>query len=287
MPSDPERDSRMAEPPHPGLVTARPERPRTGALNDREGESVNYQEAIAEFRRLDEEIEADQWRQAEIVYELVEQGFSRNQLAIDLTGNENNHGHVGRLYRTWKRFGRASALKSLPGHRKFAEAYRMVETATDDPDAASVIKNANRASSALGQLPTRSRAEIIREHLADPNVADEVMANREARNGAIAAVSRMQERDDIGRERPEPREPTTDPEQEMILTLVDFRRVQRVLTEITQRLQHSLLLRTNTDYQDAVLAQVAWDRNALDLIEIVANGGQTTDEELAQILEGS
>lgn len=243
---------------------------------------MQYQEAVIEFRRLDDEIEADQWRQAELVWEQVQAGASRLSLARDTRKDDK---HIGVLYRVWDRHG------SVPAPNRsvtFADAYRMAETSADTPEEASAIKNVNRASSALGQLPRRARAEVIREIMKDPDVADEVMAVRDTRRDAIAAVSRVHEREDLTRERPEPQPETgtTDPEQEMVLTLVDFRRVQRILTEITQRLQRSTMLRGNRDYQDAVLAQVAWDRNALELIETVTNGGETTDEALARILDG-
>ena len=38
----------------------------------------------------------------------------------------------------------------------------MIATGTDDPDEASEIKNANRASSAIGQLPEDRQREIYR-----------------------------------------------------------------------------------------------------------------------------
>lgn len=92
-------------------------------------------QGVAEFRQLDEQIEQDRWRQAEILYELVEQGNSRRQLGRDLGQDDR---HIGRLYRVWTTYGAQSAAQSLPEGRKYDECYAMVETGTDDPDDASM-----------------------------------------------------------------------------------------------------------------------------------------------------
>jgi hypothetical protein len=131
----------------------------------RKGESVpDYDEAVAEFRRLDEQIEDDRWRQAEIVWQQIQPGVvSRLTLARDL---EKGHQHIGRLYRVWERFGGCASARNPSV--TFEDANRMIETGKDDPEDASAVKNKNRAQSAFDQLSPEEQEELISKWQARP-----------------------------------------------------------------------------------------------------------------------
>jgi hypothetical protein len=72
----------------------------------------------------------------------------------------------------------------------FKQVYDMAHHQTDTPEEASAIKDVNRAASSLGKLPAQSRARIIREHLADPDVARETF-NAPEPDDEMAAKARM------------------------------------------------------------------------------------------------
>ena len=95
---------------------------------------------------------------------------------------------VWRLRQIWSRWGDTPTCQ----RPTFAEAFRMAETSSDTPEEASAIKDANRAARLTRQAAPRSRAEIIREHLADPEVARQLMSNPDtARDVAAAAPGQV------------------------------------------------------------------------------------------------
>jgi hypothetical protein len=142
---------------------------------------MQYQEAVAEFRNLDESIESGQWRQAQITWDQITSGVSQVRWAQDIGKGRR---HVQVLYKVWDRWQVAA------GRPAFAEAYRTAETDAESPEEATTIKDANRAASALDKLGPVVKAGIIREHLADPKVAREVF-NAPQPDDETAAKARM------------------------------------------------------------------------------------------------
>lgn len=146
-----------------------------------------YEEAVAEFRVLDESIEEGQWRQAQITWENAgwRGADGKPSLRTWAAAVGKSIGHVTALYWVWERWGKITV-----GRPTFADAYRMATTDAESPEEASAIKDANRATSSLGKLPAKSRAAIIREHLADPEVARETF-NAPEPDDETAATARM------------------------------------------------------------------------------------------------
>src|SRR5512135_1203493 len=131
-----------------------------------------YQDAVAEFRRLDGGIEAGQWRQAQIVWEQVSTGVLVRVVADDTGKGEH---HIRSLYRVWGAHGH-SPQESRPA---FADAYRMAETGAQTPEEASAVKDAYRVASAWRKLPPERMA----------GVADEMFREPAAIRAAIAALT--------------------------------------------------------------------------------------------------
>ena len=233
---------------------------------------MNYQEAVTEFRHLDDSIEAGQWRQAQIVWEQVKAGSSRLSLARD-TGKSASHINV--LFRVW------DSRSAVNAPVTFAEAYRMADRNVDTPEEASALNDANRAASALGKLPAKSRAQIIREHFTDPDVLNEVMRDPAARSHATEAIDRQRterdrrEHEEFAQDRPGP---VADPFE----VLVKFRYLRRTLEEIA-----GLLARrggvVSPEARDALLEEITWLGNALDMIREGVRGGDV-DAAIAHIL---
>jgi hypothetical protein len=142
-----------------------------------------YEQAVAEFRSLDENIEAGQWRQAQITWEQIESGTTQKQWASAVG---KGRAHISALYRVW---AERQSSGNLGVAVSFADAYRMASTGSDTPEEASAVMNAHRAASSLGKLPSKSRAAIIREHMADPEVAAEVFRDTSARASASRAIA--------------------------------------------------------------------------------------------------
>lgn len=146
---------------------------------------MQYQEAVAEFRNLNESIEAGQWRQAQIAHD---QTRPRGEHGVDEFADSvgKSSTHIDRLIRVWKQWGTQPAGLRPP----FADAYRMAERFVDDPEEAAAAKDRNRAASALDKLTPAGRAGVIRRHLADPEVARETF-NAAEPDDETAAKARM------------------------------------------------------------------------------------------------
>lgn len=123
-----------------------------------------YQDAVAEFCRLDQGIEVGQWRQAQIVWEQMRAGVPIRTLADD-TGKGQRH--IRSLCRVWDAHGRTpEAIRPA-----FTDAYRMAETGAQTPDEASAVKDASRVTSAWRKLPPGRQADVAREMFRDPAAA--------------------------------------------------------------------------------------------------------------------
>lgn len=146
---------------------------------------MEYQAAVAEARTLVKRSEDDQWRLAELTYEQVESGISRRQWAQDIGVVAQ---HVSTLYRVWDQYGD----QQLDAQPKFADVYARIHTPGryaegGDQEGGHYIGQAVRT---VRDLPPERKAEVIREALADPEVAKHTFNAPEA-DDEMAAKARM------------------------------------------------------------------------------------------------
>lgn len=140
---------------------------------------TTYNEAVAEARTLVKRSENDQWRLAELTWDQIEAGATRSQWAKD-TGV--SIAHVARYYRIWARWG-----FDLEVRPSFNEAYMVIREGVDDPEEARRITYERQALGPIRNMPPERKAEVARELLADPEVADKALNTPEARTPGSAA----------------------------------------------------------------------------------------------------
>jgi hypothetical protein len=141
---------------------------------------MQYQEAVTEARTLVKRSETDQWRLAELTWEQVNSGISQGQWARD-TGMARSH--VQYLFRVWRDRPRAASLPN------FSDAYVAARHGIDPEESASA-RQAERAASEIRRLPPERKAEVVREALADPEVAKHTF-NAPQADDEMAAKARM------------------------------------------------------------------------------------------------
>jgi hypothetical protein len=121
---------------------------------------TTYDQAVAEFRQLDEEIESDQWRQADIAAELYRAGASQVQIADDVHKSQQ---HISLLCRMSERYTSSSKPE-------FSSAYAEMKEGPDWEEKQAI----RRAKSALAKLPPRQRVEVME------NASDELPPEQQA-----------------------------------------------------------------------------------------------------------
>jgi hypothetical protein len=133
--------------------------------------SVDYGTAVAEGRRLLTRSEEDQWRLAELTFDVVEAGSTRMAWASDVGISRS---HAGRLYHIWRRWGDVRT-DTRP---RFLDAYETIKRAGAEDDDAELVNagEINRIQRER-QEPTRheDRVEMATKLLADPEVVKGVL----------------------------------------------------------------------------------------------------------------
>jgi hypothetical protein len=150
-----------------------------------------YEAAVEEARRLVKRSEEDQWRLAQLSYEQFMAGADRDRWAADIGLAQRT---VNRYALAWERFGRIEA----PGHRRpFSEAMEAL-TRPIDPESEQTVwqqRQQTEARQAVRNMPPQQRAELARELLAEPEVAEQVARDPET----VERIDRA--RSDAGRQR--------------------------------------------------------------------------------------
>lgn len=119
-----------------------------------------YEQAVAEFRKLDGTVEDARWRQAQIVWELTEQGYTQVQLAKDLGRSVQ---HINTLVRAWRLWGITSGGNPSV---TYEDAYRMAKSNTSTPEEAIIKQDVMRARSAAKDLPPAVKAQLVEDWIA-------------------------------------------------------------------------------------------------------------------------
>jgi hypothetical protein len=144
---------------------------------------MEYKEAVAEARRLVRRSEEDQWRLAELTWEQVEAGRSRRQWAQDIGVSADT---TERLYKVWARWS-ADNVGTRP---RFADAWAGEKLpAVLEGHATARQENARQA---VRNMPPEQKAEVVREALAEPEVAERIVRDTPTR----AQLSRAEDKVD-------------------------------------------------------------------------------------------
>lgn len=120
-----------------------------------------YKDAVTEAQRLVKRSEADQWRLAELTWEQVEEGISRRDWARDVGVNETT---AQRWYKVWDL--KINMLES-GSDISYSDAWNRVIGRVD----------ANYGAAEIRKATPERKAEIARELLAEPEIADAVVAD--------------------------------------------------------------------------------------------------------------
>lgn len=127
-----------------------------------------YDEKVCEGRTLAKRSEDDQWRLAELTWKAVEEdGQSRLQWADDV---QINRTYASRLYLVWARWSVHARAQRPP----FRDAYNLIVEGGDTPDEARERKVDRQAAGGVRKASVTQRAEIARELLSDPEVAEQI-----------------------------------------------------------------------------------------------------------------
>lgn len=225
---------------------------------------TTYADAVAEAQRLVKRSEADQWRLAELTWEQVEAGKTRVQWAKDVGVDERT---VGRWYLIWEHRQDHPADGGT-----YSETEAIIRGAGDgtlrQAEAAGTVRN----------LPPERQAEVARELLASPGVAERVVADDDTRDTVHKALDERYEQ----APKPYPIKPRRD--DTPMRLIYEFRLLHQAMDRIV-RMATSGTAVVNDAERDALLDEVRWLRNALDLTESGLNAG-SLDQALAALLDG-
>jgi hypothetical protein len=138
---------------------------------------MNYERAVTEARTLVKRSSEDQWRLAELTWQVTHGPDKRTQRewAADLGVH---HTTVGRWSRIWEQFG---ALSTKP---QWSDAWNQEIGRVDGNYGQAEVRN----------LPPERKAEVARELLEDPEVASQVGAGALAKAYAETEQSKETER---------------------------------------------------------------------------------------------
>lgn len=243
---------------------------------------MQYQEAVQEARSLVKRSEDDQWRLAQLTYEQVETGKTRKQWAKDTGISET---HAQDLYKTYARFGeKGSSPFGQNRQYTFAEAYAMAREGVTTPADARRSTDEHQAISAVRKMAPERKAAIVREALADPDVATRTMRDLHTRRVVSNARERVvREIEDAAKDRQQ----ASPVQREVAQTSLRFeigRRLRRARFELAEAARQLVDLE---DRDEATFEDDVQDvQDALDWVKAVLRGGKVDDEALAKLLEG-
>jgi transposase len=216
--------------------------------------TTKYEKAVAEARRLVSRSEEDQWRLAELTWQQVEGGTSRNQWAKDVGVSKRT---VARWYNVWVRFG------SAPARPSYSEAFQAVDKdlAVEDVYAERHQMEAQRT---VRNMPPERKAAIVSEAIeADPVVAAAASLALDKRNAELP--------------KPRARERTKSDRYSDALTAM--RAADVALDRFTNAVSGAEWSAVEADSFETILAR--WS-GAIDLIRAGLRSG-TWDDELAKL----
>lgn len=229
---------------------------------------MEYQAAVAEAQRLVKRSEADQWRLAELTFEQLQAGVTQDRWAEDVGLSRRT---VRRYAAVWERFGAASANRTT-----FA-------------DAAFEIDGGGVNMKRIESLPPEQKAQVVKEALADPDVAKRALRDPSTR--ARLTDAREQVASEI-EDTASIRERST-PEGQGFAAAHEISRLRVMFADATAKVRDAIELRAQIGrvYPDRVQPGM-FDRDVADLegmvdqFKMLDGSGTVTDDEIAQLLEG-
>jgi hypothetical protein len=233
---------------------------------------------VIEFLHLDEEIETDQWRQAELTWiYAAPRGMGDKLTLVAWAGQvHKSERHVGVLWRMWEDHLKSTSDDLGP----FNETYQR----TSEGDDWQERQAARRAGSALSKLEPAERAKVIGQELLNPATADKVMADPQVRSHSREAVDRSYQRDRI--ELPPAPRTRLDDTGEHMAVFGSFAVIREKLIAIANILGQSPTVHTDEQYRNGVLTALAVNQERLKAIESIVMGGETLDQAIVRIMAG-
>lgn len=244
---------------------------------------MRYEDAVAEGRRLVKRSEADQWRLAELTWEQVEAGKSMRQWARDIGVS---YSHVNALYHVWDKLINDHLGDQRP---TFADVYNIVRGR-----AAQVEEHGSQyaaeARAAVRNMPPEKKAQVARELLAEPEVADKLAVDGEATRALDQAYIRIRKVSEDKLRQALSRVPESIRNE----TLGAPTGVTQHLTNIREELRiiHEMLMNPRIDwsgYRNAVSDELDQLGNQAKILAELAKDPSKatfTDEDLEQLLGG-
>jgi hypothetical protein len=238
---------------------------------------MGYREAVQEAKRLVKRSEEDQWRLAQLTWEQVRAGKTRRAWAQDVGID---HSHANRLYLVWERWGEVQH----PNRPRFTDAYAQL-THRLEPDS-EVTRAQDQAQRTVRNLPPERKAEVARELLAEPTVAEQVVRDPDARRTVRQATDRY---DTEHQERAKQNYELREPRSVQIGAMADM---QYALTKARTAMSDALeaadtLAAYNWPDESRQAAEVLVRRVSASVELFLARlHGEDLDEELKALVEG-
>lgn len=244
---------------------------------------MEYQAAVAEARRLDEVIEEAEvaaeeakWARAELAHAQVQSGTTRAQWARD-TGKDKST--IGLWVQMWERWGLDRDQRPA-----FSEGWNIV-LGRADRAAQYGSQYAGEAAQAVRNMPPQQKAEVVREALADPATAEQVVADPHTDATITRARMRRDDQRETGvRDRAHQEAPGLIHHSRIYGGLVDMDAAERRLADALTQFQEIDL---DDGDRAKITERVDAVRRMLDAITAHVTSGQRFDDELAQLLDGS
>jgi hypothetical protein len=231
---------------------------------------MEYREAVQEARQLIKRSEEDQWRLAQLTWEQVQAGKSAAQWARDIGIHPN---HATALRRTWEQFGHLDEVT----RPRFTDAYAEARS----PGWGEQGEAVSRARSTVRNMPPEQKAEVVREALAEPAVAERVVADDQtALNIAKARGRHTHQRETEQTEAQGMRAP-------QLADAGDLAELGNNMAHIATRLEMlaEQVQRTRTDQREQFAREWADIKRLVGWVDSVLSG-QSMDEGLTKLLNG-
>jgi hypothetical protein len=246
---------------------------------------MQYQEAVAEARRLDQVIdeaeaaaEEAKWARADLAWTEIQAGVSRVQWAKDTGKADHTIGTWVRMAERWPA-SRGSRPSFIDAHNTIRGRDEQVEEYGS--------QRAAEAHTRIRNLPPEQKAAVVREALDDQDVAVRVLRDPHTRRNVTDAREQVaNEIETAARDRTDA-DPQSRAIREASLTINIESNISKArfwLAEATRQIQ-------DLDERDpAVMERLARDVDDVDLalgwLRTAIEGGRVSDEDLARLLEG-
>lgn len=256
-------------------------------MDKRIGIPATLDEAVTALNGVGRLLTAKQWERAAIVY-----AFTRDGVRGEGGPGRNQNGEITTLLPSEFAGLGIIGLKSDQTVRTYRKAWQdaIADGQAEDisPGQEAVLPtrewpptghSRGFIDKARATASVTDRVEVVRTHLADPDVAAAAAADREVRTSFANATEHVE--DDLHDQRCAT--PSTDRKPTPTDLVADLRTMHRIVDRVAHAVANGEAV-VNEDMAGAIVEEVHWLRNALDLIESGVNAG-SLDEALARLAE--